>query len=85
MLVRDKVVVVTGGGRGIGYSLCKRFSQEGARAVVVADIDAVANDVAHEVGGVGAIIDVGREADVVGLTTRWLGGRRRLQQKVEPA
>jgi NAD(P)-dependent dehydrogenase (short-subunit alcohol dehydrogenase family) len=39
MQVQDKVVVVTGGGRGIGRALCERFAADGARAVVVADLD----------------------------------------------
>ena len=64
MRVRDKVVVVTGGGRGIGRSLCRRFSQEGARAVVVADVDSAAHDVAMEIGGLPVVADVGLEADV---------------------
>ena len=64
MRVLDKVVVVTGGGRGIGHSLCRRFSQEGARAVVVADVDSAAHDVAMEIGGLPVVADVGLEADV---------------------
>ena len=39
MQIRDKVVVVTGGGNGIGRALSLRFAAEGARLVVVADID----------------------------------------------
>ncbi|MDO5619955.1 MAG: SDR family NAD(P)-dependent oxidoreductase [Paracoccus sp. (in: a-proteobacteria)] len=35
--LKDKLVVVTGGGGGIGSATCLRFAQEGAR-VVVADI-----------------------------------------------
>ena len=38
-----KVAIVTGGGNGIGASICQRLATEGAR-VVVADIDKAAAD-----------------------------------------
>ena len=40
MEISNKVIVVTGGGNGIGRALCRRFAAGGARAIVVADIDA---------------------------------------------
>ena len=64
MLVLDKVVVVTGGASGIGAALCRRFWREGARAVVVCDIDPAVEDVAREIGGLAVQGDVGREADI---------------------
>lgn len=68
MKLQDKVVVVTGGATGIGRALCRRFKQEGARGIVVADIDADgAAAVAQEVGGLAVKTNVAVEADVVNL------------------
>jgi len=38
MRLKNRVAIVTGGGNGIGSSICKAFSEQGAN-VVVADID----------------------------------------------
>lgn len=68
MEVKAKVVVVTGGADGIGGALCRRFAQEGARAVVIADIDGDrAKALATEIGGHALRCDVANEADVAGL------------------
>ena len=68
MIVRDKIVVVTGAARGIGEALVRRFHKEGARAVVSADLDgASADKLAAETGGFGMRVDVGHEPDIQGL------------------
>src|SRR6266702_4258851 len=68
MELADKHVVVTGGGNGIGRALCHRFAAEGARKIVVADVDGDrANAVAAEVGGQPVRVDVAVEEEVGSL------------------
>ena len=68
MDVKNKVVVVTGGASGIGKALCERFAKEGARGVVVADLDAAgAAAVATAIGGMAQGVDVSSEVAVQAL------------------
>ncbi len=66
MDLTEKVVVVTGGASGIGAAMCRRFSAEGAKTIVVADQNADgARRVAAELPGACAIpTDVRVESDV---------------------
>src|SRR3954447_19880911 len=71
MELEGRHVVVTGAGRGIGRALALRFADEGARAVVVSDLDAApAQQTADEVGGLAAPADVGREQEIRELIGR---------------
>jgi len=68
MEIAGKIVVVTGGASGIGRALCQRFAQEGAKAIVVADINEEgAKAVAREIRGIAVACDVSREEDVAYL------------------
>jgi NAD(P)-dependent dehydrogenase (short-subunit alcohol dehydrogenase family) len=68
---KNKVIVVTGGAMGIGRALCQRFAQEGAKTVVVADLEMEkAQQVAQEIGGVAIQTNVANEADMINLVNQ---------------
>jgi len=66
--VWGKSVVVTGGARGIGLALARRFAAEGARGVTVADLQEDAlRKAADEIGCRAVPCDVADEADIARL------------------
>ncbi|MYF12925.1 MAG: SDR family oxidoreductase [Gammaproteobacteria bacterium] len=69
MEVQDKTIVVTGGASGIGRAMCERFAAEGARQVVVADLNGDgAEAVAEQIASATARqVDVGIEAELIDL------------------
>lgn len=68
MELKNRIAVVTGGASGIGEALALRFHGEGARHVVVADLDGDgARAVAERVGGSGVALDVSDEGAIQGL------------------
>jgi NAD(P)-dependent dehydrogenase (short-subunit alcohol dehydrogenase family) len=72
MEMAGKVAIVTGGGSGIGAALARRLAADGARGVVVADIDLRrAQAVASAIGpqALALACDVSRETDIQALVT----------------
>jgi NAD(P)-dependent dehydrogenase (short-subunit alcohol dehydrogenase family) len=67
----DRHIVITGAASGIGRALARRIAAEGARVVVVADLDLRgAEAVAEEFGGLAIRVDVRHEADIRALIAR---------------
>ena len=68
MEITDRTIVVTGGGNGIGAALARRFAADGARGVVVADLDGDrAEQIAEEIGGLAVQLDVSDEDAIQAL------------------
>ena len=71
MDVAGKVIVVTGGANGIGRALCERFHAEGARKVVVADLEeSNAQSVALTLRGDAFGVDVRDESALAAMVAK---------------
>ncbi len=68
MKIKDKIGIITGAASGIGKGLAERFSAEGTKGLVLADIngDGV-KTVADSLGATGMACDVGDEEQVQSL------------------
>ena len=64
MTLAGKIVVVTGGGSGLGRSICVRLTAEGARVAVLELDGGAAKETAELVGGLAVRADVSSSADV---------------------
>jgi NAD(P)-dependent dehydrogenase (short-subunit alcohol dehydrogenase family) len=75
MRLKDKVVIVTGGAKGIGRAYCLGMAAEGARVVVadVADSKSTVQEVeSRGAQALGVACDVSREDDTLRLATETL-------------
>ena len=65
MQVKDKVVAITGAASGIGRALAQRFKQEGAKGIVIADVqEQPLQTLASELSALAVPCDVSKEDDI---------------------
>ncbi len=90
MRLKDKVALITGGGRGIGRAVALAYAQEGARVVVAARTEREVHGVAHEItqaGGAALALtcDVADESQVKAAVAQALDRFSRLDILVNNA
>jgi len=88
MRLADKVIIITGGAKGIGRAYCLGTAAEGARVVVadVADLKPAVKEVeARGAQALGVECDVSREADTQRLATETLARFGRIDVLVNNA
>lgn len=66
MLLKDKVIFLTGGSTGIGWDCANAYAAEGARVVIVARSESAIREAADELGKdhLGLVCDVSRDSEV---------------------
>jgi NAD(P)-dependent dehydrogenase (short-subunit alcohol dehydrogenase family) len=73
MDLRDKVAVITGGSGGIGKAMAAAFLQQGARGIVLADLNQQQVEAAAmDLGCTGRVCNVTQETDVQDLVDKTL-------------
>lgn len=79
MELKDKVAIITGGSGGIGQAMARAFLNQGASAVVLADLsEAAVTAAAADIGCDGMACDVTDESQIIALVEYTLGKHGRI-------
>tara|TARA_Y100000758_G_scaffold73744_1_gene49120 strand:+ start:32 stop:454 length:423 start_codon:yes stop_codon:yes gene_type:complete len=69
-LLDGKVAIVTGGSKGIGYSIAERFTNEGAKVIICSRTESELSEAATKIGCEFYKLDVS-DSKSVKLMTKW--------------
>ncbi|MBN1778926.1 MAG: SDR family oxidoreductase [Candidatus Buchananbacteria bacterium] len=67
MDLKDKVVIITGGSKGLGLSLAKKFIRAGSKVIIASRDEAELKKVAEQIGAISQFVDVTDESSVQAL------------------
>ena len=67
MELKDKVVVITGGSKGLGRALAETFIKEGSKVIICSHHKDEVEDVGKKIGALGIYADVTKEEDLQSL------------------
>jgi len=73
MSLRDKHVLVIGGGSGIGFGIAKGAAEEGAKVTIASRNAGKIADAAKSIGGTSAVLDVSEEANIAAFFKQHTG------------
>lgn len=90
MKLKEKVAVITGGGSGIGRSICLKFAREGAKIVIADAVDKVAQATLKETKKISnnvikVIVDVKNESQVRNMINKTINSFGKLDILVNSA
>jgi|SRR3989338_7330226 len=69
MELKDKVVVITGGSKGLGRALAETFIKEGSKVIICSHHKDEVEDVGKKIGALGIYADVTKEEDLQSLSS----------------
>ncbi len=73
MRLNNRIAIITGAARGIGFAIARRFAEEGATVVISDILDDAGEDAARSIGATYMHCDVSKSAEVNALVAATVG------------